>query len=135
MYVTANLQIGNVMPVGQMPEGTIVCNLEEKTGDRGRLARASGNYATVIAHNPDTKKTRVKLPSGAKKVIPSNNRAMVGIVAGGGRIDKPILKAGRAYHKYKAKRNCWPKVQYSIIYVKFNIFVKNICRSIQIYGT
>lgn len=109
-FYLANLQIGNVMPVGQMPEGTIVCNLEEKTGDRGRLARASGNYATVITHNPDTKKTRVKLPSGAKKVIPSNNRAMVGIVAGGGRIDKPILKAGRAYHKYKAKRNCWPKV-------------------------
>ena len=76
--LTANLQIGNVMPVGTMPEGTIVCNLEEKTGDRGRLARASGNYATVIAHNPDTKKTRVKLPSGAKKVMPSNNRAMVG---------------------------------------------------------
>lgn len=74
----ANLQIGNVMSVGSMPEGTIVCNLEEKTGDRGRLARASGNYATVIAHNPDTKKTRVKLPSGAKKVMPSNNRAMVG---------------------------------------------------------
>jgi large subunit ribosomal protein L8e len=36
---------------------------------------------------------------------------MVGIVAGGGRIDKPMLKAGRAYHKYKAKRNCWPKVR------------------------
>ena len=35
----------------------------------------------------------------------------VGIVAGGGRIDKPLLKAGRAYHKYKAKRNCWPKVR------------------------
>ena len=34
-----------------------------------------------------------------------------GIVAGGGRIDKPLLKAGRAYHKYKAKRNCWPKVR------------------------
>lgn len=66
------------MPVGTMPEGAIICNLEEKTGDRGRLARASGNYATVIAHNPDSKRTRVKLPSGAKKVIPSNNRAMVG---------------------------------------------------------
>ena len=36
---------------------------------------------------------------------------VIGIVAGGGRIDKPILKAGRAYHKYKAKRNCWPKVR------------------------
>jgi large subunit ribosomal protein L8e len=107
----AVLQIGNVLPVGTMPEGTIVCNLEEKMGDRGRLARCSGNYATVISHNPDTKRTRVKLPSGSKKVIPSNNRAMVGIVAGGGRIDKPMLKAGRAYHKYKAKRNCWPKVR------------------------
>ncbi|KAG8184941.1 hypothetical protein JTE90_011073 [Oedothorax gibbosus] len=107
----AVLQVGNVLPVGTMPEGTIVCNLEEKTGDRGRLARGSGNYATVISHNVDTKKTRVKLPSGAKKVLPSANRAMVGIVAGGGRIDKPILKAGRAYHKYKAKRNSWPKVR------------------------
>ena len=35
----------------------------------------------------------------------------VGIVAGGGRIDKPLLKAGRAYHKYKVKRNSWPKVR------------------------
>ena len=35
----------------------------------------------------------------------------IGIVAGGGRIDKPLLKAGRAYHKYKAKRNCWPVVR------------------------
>merc|ERR1712219_90420 len=107
----AQLTIGNVMPVGNMPEGTIVCNLEEKTGDRGKVARASGNYATVIAHNPDTKRTRVKMPSGCKKIIPSANRAMVGIVAGGGRIDKPMLKAGRAYHKYKAKRNSWPKVR------------------------
>jgi hypothetical protein len=48
------------MPIGNMPEGTIVCNLEEKTGDRGKLARASGNYATVIAHNPDTKRTRYR---------------------------------------------------------------------------
>ena len=107
----SQLTIGNVMPIGHMPEGTIICNLEEKTGDRGKLARASGNYATVIAHNPDTHRTRVKLPSGSKKVIPSANRAMIGLVAGGGRIDKPILKAGRAYHKYKVKRNCWPKVK------------------------
>jgi len=107
----ANMDVGNVMPIGNLPEGTIICNLEEKCGDRGRIARASGNYAQVIAHNPDTKKTRVKLPSGSKKVLSSNNRAMIGIVAGGGRIDKPMLKAGRAYHKYRVKRNCWPKVR------------------------
>ena len=45
------------------------------------------------------------------QVIPSANRAMVGCIAGGGRIDKPILKAGRAFHKYRVKRNSWPKVK------------------------
>ena len=76
--VTAVLQIGNILPVGVMPEGTIVCCIEEKTGDRGKLARTSGNFGTIISHNPDTRRTRVKLPSGAKKVMPSSNRAMVG---------------------------------------------------------
>lgn len=77
-HPTAQLNIGNVLPVGTMPEGTIICCLEEKPGDRGKLARASGNYATVISHNPETKKSRVKLPSGSKKVIASANRAVVG---------------------------------------------------------
>jgi hypothetical protein len=36
-------------------------------------------------------KTRIKLPSGAKKVVKSTVRGMVGIVAGGGRTDKPLL--------------------------------------------
>jgi len=107
----ANLTIGNIKPVGDMPEGTIICNVEEKTGDRGALARASGDYAIVVAHNPDVGITRIKLPSGTKKVIPSECRAMVGQVAGGGRTEKPMLKAGRAYHKYRAKRNEWPKVR------------------------
>ena len=119
MLLLATLHVGNILPVGSMPEGTVVCCLEEKCGDRGALARASGNYATVISHNPDTHKTRVKLPSGAKKVIPSANRAMIGVVAGGGRIDKPILKAGRAYFKYKAKRNRWPIVRGVTMNVSF----------------
>lgn len=102
------MTIGNVLPLEVMPEGTIVCNIEEKVGDRGALARTSGNYATVIGHNTDDGTTRVKLPSGAKKVVASSCRAAIGIVAGGGRMDKPLLKAGRAYYKYKAKRNCWP---------------------------
>jgi len=107
----ATLSIGNVKPVGEMPEGTIVCNVEEKAGDRGSLARASGDYVIVVAHNPEAGITRVKLPSGAKKVIPSTCRATVGQVSGGGRTEKPMLKAGRAYHKYKAKRNSWPIVR------------------------
>lgn len=107
----AALSIGNVLPLGSMPEGTVVCNVEEKVGDRGALARTSGNYATIVGHNHDDGVTRIKLPSGCKKVVKSDCRATVGIVAGGGRIDKPLMKAGRAYHKYKVKRNSWPRVR------------------------
>jgi len=107
----ATLAVGNVLPVRSMPEGTIICNVEEKAGDRGALARTSGNYATVIGHSVEDSKTRIRLPSGAKKTISSASRATVGIVAGGGRIDKPMLKAGRAYHKYKAKRYTWPRTR------------------------
>jgi large subunit ribosomal protein L8e len=64
----ATLSVGNTLPLGEMPEGTIVCNVESKAGDRGTLARCSGDYVIVVAHNPDSGITRIKLPSGAKKV-------------------------------------------------------------------
>jgi large subunit ribosomal protein L8e len=107
----AQLSVGNVLPLKAMPEGTIVCNVEQHAGDRGALSRCSGNYVTVIGHNEETGKTKIRLPSGSKKTVSSDCRASVGIVAGGGRMDKPMLKAGRAYHKYKVKRNEWPKVR------------------------
>lgn len=107
----AALNVGNVLPIGTLPEGTIVCNVEDKVGDRGALARTSGNYVTVIGHDPDGKSSRIRLPSGAKKSVPAGARATVGIVAGGGRIDKPLLKAGRAYHKYRVKNNSWPRTR------------------------
>jgi hypothetical protein len=40
---------------------------EQKAGDRGAIARASGDYAIVVAHNPESGVTRIKLPSGQKK--------------------------------------------------------------------
>src|SRR5258707_15871633 len=80
----ASLAVGNVLPVRSMPEGTIICNVEEKAGDRGALARTSGNYATVIGHAADDNKTRIRLPSGAKKTISSAARTTFGYVAGGG---------------------------------------------------
>ncbi|KAJ4008974.1 60S ribosomal protein L2 [Fusarium irregulare] len=107
----AALTVGNVLPLGEMPEGTVVSNVEEKIGDRGSLGRTSGNYITIVGHNPDEGKTRIKLPSGAKKVVHSGARGMIGIVAGGGRTDKPLLKASRAKHKFAVKRNSWPKTR------------------------
>ncbi|KAK4754077.1 hypothetical protein SAY87_002181 [Trapa incisa] len=64
---------------------------------------------TEIIHDPGL--SIIKLPSGSKKIVPSGCRAMIGQVAGGGRTEKPLLKAGNAYHKFRVKRNCWPKVR------------------------
>lgn len=105
--LAATLVIGNIMPVGNMPEGTIICNIEGKPGDRGKLAKCSGDYATVLSVL-ENGKTRIRMPSGSRKTVDSKCRATIGVVAGGQRIDKPLLKAGRAFHKYRVKRNCWP---------------------------
>merc|ERR1711915_919046 len=86
-------------------------SLEARQGDRGTFSKCSGTYCTVIGHSEDGAKTRVRLPSGARKTISGKCRATVGIVAGGGRTDKPVLKAGNLFHKYKKKRNCWPSVR------------------------
>ena len=100
----AQLVVGNTLPIGSMPEGSIICNVEAKLGDRGVLAKASGEYCILISHNPDTGFSRIKLPSGSKKTIPSGCRGTIGQIAGGGRCDKPMLKAGANYHKFKVKR-------------------------------
>jgi len=107
----AQLVVGNVLPLSAIPEGCIVANVESRPGDRGTLARCSGDYAVVVTHDEDKGTTKLRLPSGGKKTLNSSCRAMIGIVAGGGRTDKPMLKAGRAYHKYRVKRNEWPKVR------------------------
>ncbi|CAL9146785.1 unnamed protein product [Musa hybrid cultivar] len=54
----ASLMVGNVLPLRSIPEGAVVCNVEHHVGDRGVLARASGDYAIVISHNPDNGTTR-----------------------------------------------------------------------------
>ena len=109
--IIASLSIGNILPIHQMPEGTIVTNCEGKVGDRGSFARASGTSAVIIGHSDDSKKTRIRLPSGTRKTIYGNCRAMVGVAAGGQRTDKPLLKANRAYFKARGKRNNWPVVR------------------------
>ncbi|MCO5547419.1 hypothetical protein L7F22_000868 [Adiantum nelumboides] len=91
------------------PEGAVVCNVEQRVEDQGAFARASGDYVIVLNHNPDNNTTRIKLPPVT--IVPSGCRAMIGQVAGGGRTEKSMLKAGNVYHKYKVKHSCWPKVR------------------------
>ncbi|MEM2875351.1 MAG: 50S ribosomal protein L2 [Candidatus Bathyarchaeia archaeon] len=105
----APIEIGNVLPIGSIPEGTMICNVEVHPGSGGKLARASGTYITVISHADS--RTIVKLPSGKMKSLSSNCRAMVGVVAGSGRLDKPLLKAGKMYHLKRAKGHMYPRTR------------------------
>ena len=89
----------------------MVCNVEERVGDKGDLARASGCYAIIVGHSEDGTRTRVKLPSGSRKTLSGDSRAMIGLVAGGGRTEKPILKAGNSHYKHKARRSVWPRIR------------------------
>lgn len=102
----APIETGNVVPLGQVPSGTVVCNLELSPGDGGRIAKSSGAHVTVVAHTP--KGTLVKLPSGKSLYLNDSCRATIGVVSGAGRTDKPFMKAGKKAAWMSAKGRVYP---------------------------
>jgi len=105
----APLEKGNVLPLRSVPPGTLVCNVERRPGDGGKLVRSSGGYATVVSHVDQW--TTLKLPSKKNMEVGSLCRGTIGIVAGGGRLEKPFLKAGERNAKLRAKGQKYPKVK------------------------
>jgi len=97
----ASVDIGNILTLGDIPPGTMVCNVELHPGDGGKVCRSSGAYATVVARTPLG--TMIKFPSGKTTYLNDLCRAMIGVVSGAGRVDKPFLKAGPRYHLKHAK--------------------------------
>lgn len=69
----APLSVGNVLPIGKMPEGTLICNLEHMAGNRGTLVKASGCYATVVGQSEDGKKQNKITIRGKKQLIKSKS--------------------------------------------------------------
>ncbi len=100
-------EVGNILPLGKVPEGTLVCNLELRPGDVGKMAKSSGAYATVVGHTPQG--TMIKMPSGRTRYINDHCLATIGIVSGSGRTEKPFLKAGNMFHWMKAKGHKYPR--------------------------
>jgi len=103
---TAEPVIGNILPIGEIAPGSLVCNLELLPGDGGKLVKASGTSATVVAHTDGG--TLVKLPSGKSINIKDGCLATIGVVSGGGRTDKPFAKAGRKSKWMEAKGRVYP---------------------------
>ncbi len=107
--VSAEIKPGNTLPLAEIPEGVPVCNVEANQGDGGKFARASGVNADLITH--DRNAAVVQLPSGEVKRLDPQCRATIGVVAGGGRTEKPFVKAGNKYHKMRSRGTKYPRVR------------------------
>ncbi len=99
---------GYIMPLKDVPEGTMIFNIESQPGDGGKFVRASGSFAKIITKMDN--QVIVQFPSKKQKKFNPNCRACIGSISGGGRLEKPILKAGLKYFKMKAKNKLWPSI-------------------------
>jgi len=102
------LKSGNILPLKNIPEGMSIYNIEAQPGDGGKFVRASGAFAKIITIMEDS--IIVELPSSKRKTFSPDCRAVIGIVAGSGRTEKPFLKAGNKFYAMKAKNKLWPIV-------------------------
>lgn len=99
--LNADLEVGNVLPVQKIPEGTWICNVEMRPGDGGALCRSSGTHGQVRSQSKDS--SSIQLPSRHVKMVNNNARAMIGIISAGGRPDRPFAKAGLKRSFMRAK--------------------------------
>jgi large subunit ribosomal protein L2 len=84
---------GNAMPLGSMPVGTIVHNIETKPGKGGQLARAAGTYAMLAGR--DQGYAILKLKSGETRMVRAECMASIGAVSNPDHVNEVIGKAGR----------------------------------------
>ncbi|HWU24163.1 MAG TPA: 50S ribosomal protein L2 [Candidatus Paceibacterota bacterium] len=87
----APIKVGNRMPLGKIPSGTFVYNVELKLGAGARLARSAGNYAEVVAH--DAGYTQLKLPSTEIRRVSDLCYASIGAV---GNEESRLVNYGKA---------------------------------------
>ena len=107
--LNAEITNGNIISIQNIPDGTIVCDLEKHFGDGGTIAKSAGNYATVFSHGSDG--VTVKLPSGKFTTLNPKNRAMIGMLAGGGITERPLMRAGTKWRKFRSKGRKYPIVR------------------------
>lgn len=84
---------GNCMPLGNMPVGTIVHNIELKIGKGGQLARSAGTYAQIVGR--DAEYVIVRLNSGEQRLVHGRCTATIGAVSNPDHMNISIGKAGR----------------------------------------
>jgi len=86
-------EVGNALPLGEIPLGTVVHNIEIKPGKGGAMVRSAGGYAQLVAK--DGKYATVKLPSGEMRLILAVCIATVGSISNSDHMITRLGKAGR----------------------------------------
>ena len=100
----AELKMGNILPLKSIPEGTAIYNIESNPGDGGKFVRTSGVFARIITKSDEV--VIVELPSNKRRNFLPECRAIIGVLAGSGRTEKPFLKAGTHLFAMKSKTRC-----------------------------
>lgn len=103
----AEIKNGNVLPLEKIPEGVPIFNVEGVPGDNGSFIKSSGGFGIIVSKD---KECVVKLPSKKTRNFNLNCKATIGTVAGAGRTEKPIVKAGIKYKMMRAKGKLYPIV-------------------------
>ncbi len=106
-FETTESKPGNVMRLKDIPVQTLIYNIESRPGDGGIFIRSGGNSGMVTRVTGTG--VFVLMPSKKEKEFNLNCRATIGVIAGSGRLDKPILKAGKRHHMKRAKGKAWPR--------------------------
>lgn len=108
LYAGPSVEIspGNATQLKNIPEGTLVYNIESSPLDGGKFCRSSGAFARIVSKVGDN--VIVQLPSKKQKTFHGECRANIGIPAGGGRPEKPFLKAGKRKYAMKARNKLYP---------------------------
>ncbi|MEM5778524.1 MAG: 50S ribosomal protein L2 [Candidatus Aenigmatarchaeota archaeon] len=101
------VKVGNVLPLYKIPKGYTVFAIENYPGSGPKLCCTAGTRALIISH--DQEKVVVQMPSKEFKAFNPNCLATIGIAAGGGREDKPFVKAGQMFYLTQARNKLWPR--------------------------
>ncbi len=93
---SADIVVGNALPLNSIPVGTLIHNLELKPGRGGQLVRSAGMSAQLMAK--ENGYATVRLPSGEMRRLPLNARATIGTVGNTDHENVRLGKAGRVRH-------------------------------------
>ena len=93
---SVDIKPGNCMPISSIPVGTLIHNIELNPGQGGKLVKAAGQSAQLMAK--EGKYAHVRLPSGEMRLILAKCRATVGVLGNSDHENVKLGKAGRKRH-------------------------------------